>query len=248
MIRKRTIINKPDNSLLTTNNPPKNDSDDDNDDNETINQQQLKKKQRTIISIPIEEKIKPLSTILNGDDAVHQSTDTPEKNKDKTNLSSSSAVVDVNPNDLIKPKSKFGPTTAPVYMRATTIVDYNPEVCKDFKETGFCGYGDSCIYIHDRSNYLDSSQLDKKWEEINKSKKIKNNNSSSNNKSETTEMHGCPICRKLFSEGQPLVKTKCGHIACRSCALERFQKIPTCAACGSATQGIFNDYKYVVGR
>ena len=28
--------------------------------------------------------------------------------------------------------------------RMTFIMDYKPDICKDYKETGFCGYGDSC--------------------------------------------------------------------------------------------------------
>jgi RING finger protein 113A len=38
--------------------------------------------------------------------------------------------------------------------------DYAPDICKDYKETGFCGYGDSCIYMHDRSDYKHGWQID----------------------------------------------------------------------------------------
>lgn len=27
------------------------------------------------------------------------------------------------------------------------------EICKDYKETGYCSFGDSCKFIHDRSDY-----------------------------------------------------------------------------------------------
>ena len=34
-----------------------------------------------------------------------------------------------------------------------------------FKETGYCAFGDSCIYMHDRSDYKLGWQLEKEWEE-----------------------------------------------------------------------------------
>ena len=146
------------------------------------------------------------------------------------------ATVDVDPADLKKPKSKFGPTSAPVYMRSTTITDYKPDVCKDFAETGWCGFGDSCIYAHIRGKYLNGAQLEKKWEELQKG------NKSSTAKPDEMRMTGCFICREPFAD-QPLVKTKCGHTFCRSCALNRFRTDPTCAACKAQTHGIFNEAK-----
>ena len=34
--------------------------------------------------------------------------------------------------------------------------------------------------------------------------------------------------------------TKCGHYYCESCALKRYRKDPSCAACGAGTGGVFN--------
>ena len=34
-----------------------------------------------------------------------------------------------------------GPIRAPANLRATVRWDYQPDICKDFKETGFCGFG-----------------------------------------------------------------------------------------------------------
>ena len=34
-----------------------------------------------------------------------------------------------------------GPVRAPAHLRATVRWDYQPDICKDFKETGFCGFG-----------------------------------------------------------------------------------------------------------
>jgi RING finger protein 113A len=46
-------------------------------------------------------------------------------------------------------------------------------VCKEYKTTGFCGYGDSCIYMHDRTNYKSGWQLEKEWDEKQKEKQKK---------------------------------------------------------------------------
>lgn len=67
----------------------------------------------------------------------------------------------------------FGPMRAPSFLRATTRFDYQPNLCKDYKETGFCGFGDSCIYLHDRSDYKSGWQLEKEWEEKQATKKRK---------------------------------------------------------------------------
>ncbi|CAF0971187.1 unnamed protein product [Brachionus calyciflorus] len=57
-----------------------------------------------------------------------------------------------------------GPIRAPTNLRATVRWDYQPDVCKDFKETGFCGFGDSCKFMHDRSDYKHGWQLEQEWD------------------------------------------------------------------------------------
>ena len=36
---------------------------------------------------------------------------------------------------------KYGPIRAPAYLRSTVRWDYQPDICKDYKETGYCGFG-----------------------------------------------------------------------------------------------------------
>ena len=36
---------------------------------------------------------------------------------------------------------RHGPIRAPSNIRSTVRWDYAPDICKDFKETGFCGFG-----------------------------------------------------------------------------------------------------------
>ena len=40
-----------------------------------------------------------------------------------------------------------GPLRASQHIRTTVRFDYQPDICKDYKETGFCGYGDSCKFV-----------------------------------------------------------------------------------------------------
>ena len=39
------------------------------------------------------------------------------------------------------------------------------EPVKDYKETGFCGFGDSCKFIHDRSDYKMGWQIEREMKE-----------------------------------------------------------------------------------
>lgn len=57
-----------------------------------------------------------------------------------------------------------GPIRAPANLRATVRWDYQPDICKDYKETGFCGFGDSCKFLHDRSDYKHGWQLEQEYE------------------------------------------------------------------------------------
>jgi RING finger protein 113A len=57
--------------------------------------------------------------------------------------------------------SGAGPARAPVHYRAVSRFDYQPDVCKDYKDTGFCGYGDACKFLHDRGDYKTGWQLEK---------------------------------------------------------------------------------------
>ncbi|CAF1235669.1 unnamed protein product [Adineta steineri] len=58
-----------------------------------------------------------------------------------------------------------GPIRAPAHLRVSVRWDYQPDICKDYKETGYCGFGDSCKFLHDRSDYKHGWQLEKEWNE-----------------------------------------------------------------------------------
>ncbi|XP_039126981.1 zinc finger CCCH domain-containing protein 51-like [Dioscorea cayenensis subsp. rotundata] len=63
--------------------------------------------------------------------------------------------------------------------RATTTLktemefsrDGRPDICKDDKETGYYGFGDSCMFMNDRGDYKSRCQFEKEWEESEKARK-----------------------------------------------------------------------------
>lgn len=94
-----------------------------------------------------------------------------------------------------------GPIRAPAHLRATVRWDYQPDICKDYKETGFCGFGDSCKFLHDRSDYKAGWQLEQEY-------KIgfRGNDAESDGDDTKYEIHSdeeslpfkCFICRNSF--------------------------------------------------
>jgi len=50
----------------------------------------------------------------------------------------------------------------------------------------------------------------------------------------------CIICDGPYKS--PVV-TRCRHYFCEPCALKRYRKDPTCAACSAQTNGVFNSAK-----
>ena len=142
-----------------------------------------------------------------------------------------------------KPGNKYGPMKATAAIRWSVRVDYQPDVCKDYKETGFCGWGDACKFLHDRGDYKAGWQLDKEWEAKEKLRRqeaaAKAMLGEAEEAKETDDglPFACFICRKPFTN--PVV-TQCKHYFCERCALDRNRKHKTCAACGKPTKGIFN--------
>lgn len=122
-----------------------------------------------------------------------------------------------------------------------------------YKQTGFCGFGDNCKFLHSREDYKHGWQLDREWEDVTRGKKNvsgtvvasmdgKKANEEEDSDEEALESipFACIICKESYK--QPIV-TKCGHYFCEACALKRYRKDPACAACGTGTSGVFNSAK-----
>lgn len=163
-------------------------------------------------------------------------------------LANQTSFIQKNPD---APKKTVGPIKAATNIRTITVTDFAPDVCKDYKQTGFCGYGDNCKYLHEREDYKHGWQLDKEWENVTKGKKNlggtvvasanRSGGAEDDDEAEEAMLENIPfvciICREDYKA--PIV-TRCGHYFCEPCALKRYRKDPTCAACGSGTNGVFN--------
>jgi len=146
---------------------------------------------------------------------------------------------------------RAGPMKAASNYRMTTTIDFKPGICKDYYETGFCGFGDNCIYAHIREEYKSSYDIDQEYDKsqgiaLNKNKnknkelvddgEIKDNNN--DNSGGDTLPFACYLCRKPFIDP---VSTKCKHYFCEKCIISSYQggKNPKCPICNAPTDGVF---------
>lgn len=168
-----------------------------------------------------------------------------------------------------KVSGTMGPLRAPTNVRSICRVDYQPELCKDYKETGFCPFGDSCKFLHDRSEYKAGWQVEKEWQASQKAKAAalerkllgvdggdggedageadgaEADGGAAAKKKEDELPFACHICRKPFAD--PIV-TNCGHYFCERCAVERYSRDPLCAICNKQTMGVFNAARKLIAR
>ena len=144
------------------------------------------------------------------------------------------------------PSRQVGPQKAPTNVRTITVTDFAPDVCKDYKQTGFCGFGDSCKFLHAREDYKQGWQLDKEWEKAGKKEKPGQKGAGGKDTEGMDEEEKilenipfkCIICKGDYK--LPVV-TKCGHYFCEKCAMTRYmkEKRKQCANCGADTAGSF---------
>jgi RING finger protein 113A len=165
--------------------------------------------------------------------------------------------------------SGHGPARAPVHYRATSRFDYQPDVCKDYKDTGFCGYGDACKFLHDRSDYKSGWQLERDWEEAERAKRHEaaleelegpsggNAGSGAGSALFLPKKSGvdddrlpfaCLICREPWHAKSRPVVTRCEHYFCEACALQHSVKTRRCFVCAENTAGIFNSAKAIQAK
>ncbi|PWW79072.1 hypothetical protein C7212DRAFT_36139, partial [Tuber magnatum] len=141
------------------------------------------------------------------------------------------------------PARSVGPMRAPSNIRTITVTDYAPDVCKDYKQTGFCGFGDTCKFLHAREDYAQGWKLDRDWEINQKTGKTKSKKEDDGGGEDEEEKElkdtpfKCVICKGDYQS--PIV-TKCKHYFCETCAIARYKKTPNCAICGRRTDGAFS--------
>ncbi|GKY90727.1 hypothetical protein MPSEU_000046000 [Mayamaea pseudoterrestris] len=162
--------------------------------------------------------------------------------------------------DSTRNKFHAGPLRAAASVRVTARFDYQPDVCKDYKQTGFCGYGDTCIYLHDRGDSLSGWQLEEQWQLQQKAKqqmqqqelddymkqqqrhggaKMNTTTHSSDLQLDDGLPFACHLCRRAFDE--PVV-TNCAHYFCQACILRHVRETSeACPICSKDTHGVFNE-------
>ncbi|PIC42641.1 hypothetical protein B9Z55_009654 [Caenorhabditis nigoni] len=137
--------------------------------------------------------------------------------------------------------NRVGPIRASQFLRATVRWDFAPDICKDYKETGFCTFGDSCKFVHDRSDYKHGWEIDEEYEagkygvEDDEDYEIRDQ--------DDAFPEDCFICGKPFVD--PIV-TKCKHYFCTMCALNAFKKSSKCPICHQNTEKIMNAAKDLI--
>ena len=157
-----------------------------------------------------------------------------------------------------KSRNKFhaGPIRAMTFVRTTSRFDYQPDICKDYKETGFCGFGDTCIYLHDRGNTMTGWELEQQWEAKRKQQQDQaqreidaftdatkggDGGSSAPAIPDDGIPFACFICRNHFTD--PVV-TSCGHYFCEKCIMNHVRQggeKGLCPISGKDTNGVFNE-------
>ncbi|KAI3862650.1 hypothetical protein MKX03_017287 [Papaver bracteatum] len=125
-----------------------------------------------------------------------------------------------------------GPIRASAHIRTTMRFDYQPDICKDYKETGYCGFGDSCKFVHDRGDYKSGLQMEIEWEEDEKIRKrnlaLKIDGKDEDGRSNVSDDDDdalpsvCSICRQSFVDPVHHSKNK------------------KCFICNNPTMGLFN--------
>lgn len=139
----------------------------------------------------------------------------------------------------------LGPVKPPSHIRTSCRFDYAMGLCKDWAERGYCGFGDGCIFVHDRSDVKTGWQLEKDWAEEQERKRKaafegEEGDSDDLEVKSPTEATVCGVC-----EAEPVdpVRTACLHLFCYRCALGHYAKSAKCKVCEKPTRGIFNSVR-----
>ncbi|CAI4035229.1 hypothetical protein SMKI_12G3780 [Saccharomyces mikatae IFO 1815] len=115
----------------------------------------------------------------------------------------------------------------PTNIRTTVLMDFQPDVCKDFKQTGYCGYGDSCKFLHSRDDFKTGWKLNQDW-----------NAEEEDSKTATLDLDKIPFkCTLCKEDYKSPVVTSCGHYFCASCFAKEMKKGTRCSICHKETHG-----------
>ncbi|GMF17319.1 unnamed protein product [[Candida] boidinii] len=52
-------------------------------------------------------------------------------------------------------------------IKANNVIDYQRDVCKDFLKNGYCGFGDTCKFLHYRDEFKPvKNKTNREWEDV----------------------------------------------------------------------------------
>lgn len=149
-----------------------------------------------------------------------------------------------------KVTGSLGPMRVNTNIKAISQIDYARGICKDYKNAGVCGYGDGCIFMHDRGDYKSSWEIDEELKKKEHKRQLmlkkglcpeeEEKKASQANESKAQRENGelkCPICCKMLENP---VSTICNHNFCQSCALQHYATSKLCFICKKRLEGIFN--------
>lgn len=150
-------------------------------------------------------------------------------------------------------------TKGAYFYKVNCRFDYAGGICKDFKETGYCGFGENCIFAHVRGDYKTGWELEMEWEQKMREKERKeklgikeeegscsSDECNCNHNDNNNEIkYRCGIC-KTENMKEP-VSTLCNHYFCEKCAIDRYKVNELCAICKQDTKGVFNNAEKIVG-
>ena len=164
----------------------------------------------------------------------------------------------------------IGPARISNTVKHTNTIDYNPSRCKDFFQAGYCVFGDSCIFIHDRCDYKFGWQIDKEYEAKQKKKQERRQKrleaiiaqqdphelglDSTDSENEDTLLgpavyaHIDPVCPSCKQDYKTPILLVCNHILCESCAGKEYAKTGKCPKCSKRMSGVFNTGAKVLER
>ena len=163
-----------------------------------------------------------------------------------TGASETTLFLNKSERDIARAKftGSLGPLRAPTNVRLSCRFDYAMGICKDWKETGYCGYGDSCIFMHDRGDYKTGWELEQEWEEEKRRELLAKQGLLENDEESDYEVkeEDNDICQICNGEVSNAVQLLCKHVFCEECALQRMKKSNKCKECGKDSKGIMNPF------